>query len=60
MVSFVVVLVDILIQPPRQGKRRCVVSPREIRQRVAEAFDRGVGPQDSILEGVRSLGERKE
>ncbi len=36
------------------------MSLREIRQRVAEALDYGIGLQDSIPEGVRSLGEKQE
>ncbi len=36
------------------------MSTREIRQRIAEALDYGIGPEDSIPEGVRSLGEKQE
>ena len=48
------------MKSPRQGKRCGLMSFREIRPRVAEALDYGIGPPDSISEGVRCLGEWKE
>jgi hypothetical protein len=58
--KFVASRVDLLIELPRQGKRRCVMSSQEIRQRATEAFDHGVEPQDSIPEGIRGLGQKEE
>ena len=42
---FFAVQADILIKSLCQGKRSCVVSFRQIRHRIAETFDRGIGPQ---------------